>query len=174
MFFIRSQALWRDVMKRDYPAVCLALAVLATLGLIGPAAAQQLLQFHGSFEGDVTRIPVPPVVLVDIEAEGVATHLGRFTLDVPHVVDPATRTGVGLYKFRTANGDRLTAQFTGQATPIAGTDFLFIEEDATITGGTGRFAGATGSFIFHRLFDTAEGTTVGFFDGTISRRAGGN
>jgi hypothetical protein len=160
-------------MKRDYPAVCLALAVLATLGLTGPAAAQQPLPFHGSFEGDVTRIPVPPVVLVDIEAEGVATHLGRFTLDVPHIVDPVTRMGVGFYNFTAANGDTLTAHFTGQATPM-GTNYLYIKEAATITGGTGRFAGANGNFIAHRLFDTVEGTTVGFFDGTISRRAGGN
>ena len=67
--------------------------------------------------------------------------------------------------FTAANGDMLTAQFTGQATPIVG--FY------AITGGTGRFAGATGSFIVHRLFDTVEGTTVGFFDGTVSLRAGG-
>jgi hypothetical protein len=160
-------------MRRDYPAVCLALAVLATLGLTGPAAAQQPLPFHGSFEGDVTRIPTPPVVLVVIEASGVATHLGRFTLDVPHVVEPATRKGVGLYMFTAANGDMLTAQFKGQATPIVGTNFLYIEEAATITGGTGRFAGAKGDFIAHRLFDTVGGITIGFFDGTISLHAGG-
>ena len=109
-------------------------------------------------------------MLVDVEATGVATRLGRFTLDVPHVVNPATSQAAGLYKFVAANGDRLTAQFTGQGTFIPGTDFLFIEETATITGGTGRFAGATGSFVVQRLFDTAEGTTFGFFDGTISRR----
>jgi hypothetical protein len=103
----------------------------------------------------------------------VATHLGRFTLDVPHVVDPATRTGVGLYIFTAANGDMLIAQFTGQATPIVGTDLLYIVEAATITGGTGRFDGASGDFTAHRLFDTVEGTTVGDFDGSICLRAGG-
>jgi hypothetical protein len=150
-------------MKRYRLVAGLALAIVA-----GPAAAQQPVPFRGSLEGDVTRLPVPPVVLVDVEATGLATHLGRFTLDVPHVVDPATSQAAGLYKFVAANGDKLTARFTGQATFIPGTSFLVIEEAATITGGTGRFAGATGSFVVHRLFDTAEGTTIGSFDGTIS------
>ena len=46
--------------------------------------------------------------------------------------------------------------------------FLYIVETATITGGTGRFAGATGSFVCERLYDIAGGTTIGSFDGTIS------
>jgi len=160
-------------MRSNNPAVGIPLALLLTLGFADPVAAQHPLPVHGNFEGDVTRTPVPPVVLVDIEAEGVATRLGRFTLDVPHVVDPATRMATGLYNFRAANGARLTAEFTGLATPIPGTNFLFIEEIATITGGTGRFAGATGSFIVQRLFDTVAGTTIGSFDGTIIRAAGG-
>ena len=157
-------------MKRHSLAASLVLAVLATLGVAGPAAAQHPVPFRGTLEGDVTRLPAPPVVLVDIEATGVATHLGRFTLDVPHEVNPATSQAVGLYKFVAANGDELTAQFTGQGTFIAGTDFLYIEEIATITGGTGRFAGATGSFTGERLYDTIAGTTIGSFEGTISSR----
>ena len=106
---------------------------------------------------------------MDIAAEGQATHLGRFELDVPHLVDPATRTAVGEYRFTAANGDTLTADFTGQSTPVPGTTLLYIEEQATITGGTGRFAQATGSFKVYRLFDTATGVTVGDFEGSIAR-----
>jgi hypothetical protein len=157
-------------MKRYRLATGLALAVLATLGVADPAAAQHPVPFRGSLEGDVTRQPAPPVVLVDVVATGAATHLGRFTLDVPHEVNPATSQAAGLYKFVAANGDELTAEFTGQGTFIAGTDLLYIEETATIAGGTGRFAGATGAFVVHRLFNTAEGTTFGSFEGTISRR----
>jgi hypothetical protein len=49
-----------------------------------------------------------------------------------------------------------------------------IVEGATITGGTGRFAGATGSFTVVRLYDPVAGTTVGSFEGAISVPAGGN
>ena len=47
---------------------------------------------------------------------------------------------------------------------------LYIVETAIITGGTGRFAGATGSFTVERLFDTVAGTITGSFEGTISSR----
>jgi hypothetical protein len=118
--------------------------------------------------GDVTRTPDPPFVLVDVEATGNAIHLGGFTLDIPHIVDPATRTAVGSYQFTAANGDTVYAEFTGVATPTEILGVLYIEETATITGGTGRFAGATGSFTAERWYDTAAGTTVGNFEGTIS------
>ena len=130
-------------MKRFSSAAGLALATLVVLGLAGPVAAGEQVPFKGSFEGDVTVTPLaPPFLQADVEAMGKATHLGRFTLDIPHVVNRANGTAVGSYVFTAANGDTLTANFTGTATPIGG-GVLYIEETATITGGTGRFAGAT-------------------------------
>jgi hypothetical protein len=156
-------------MKRLSSAASLALALLAVVGLAGPVPAGEQVPFKGSFEGDVTSIPLaPPFAMVDVEAAGEATHLGKFTLDIPHVVDRATRTAVGTYEFTAANGDKVYAEFTGLATPTAIPGVLYIEETATITGGTGRFAGATGSFTSERLYDTIEGTTTGSFEGTIS------
>ena len=72
-----------------------------------------------------------------------------------------------------ANGDTLTATFAGAAMPTADPTVLAIEEHATITGGTGRFAGATGSFTTERLYDTVAGTTIGYFEGTISSPGAG-
>jgi hypothetical protein len=155
-------------MKRSSSAASLALAVVAVLGLADPVAAGEQVPFKGRLEGDVTRTLVPPLVLVDVDATGNATHLGRFTLDIPHVVDTATRTAVGYYQFTAANGDTVYAEFTGVATPTEIPGVLYIEETATITGGTGRFAGATGGFTAERWYDTAAGTTVGYFEGTIS------
>ena len=156
-------------MKRFSSAAGLALATLVVLGLAGPVAAGEQVPFKGSFEGDVTVTPLaPPFLQADVEAMGKATHLGRFTLDIPHVVNRANGTAVGSYEFTAANGDTLYAIFTGTATPTATPGVLYIEETATITGGTGRFAGATGSFTVERLFDTVDGTTEGSFVGTIS------
>jgi hypothetical protein len=160
-------------MKRYSSAASLALAVLAVVGLAGPMPAGEQVPFKGSFEGDVTVTPLSPEfdsVLVD--ATGNATELGLFTLAIPHVVDHATRTAIGSYEFTAANGDTLTADFTGTATPTATPGVLYIEETATITGGTGRFAGAAGSFTTERLFDRIAGTTVGSFKGTISSPGG--
>src|SRR5207253_4030549 len=138
----------------------LALATLVVLGLAGPAAADEQTPFKGGFEGDVTHTPlIPPFDSVLVEAAGEATHLGRFTLDIPHVVNRANRTAIGTYEFTAANGDTLTADFTGLATPTATPGVLYIVESATITGGTGRFAGATGSFTTERWLDTINLTT---------------
>ena len=155
-------------MKRFRFAAGLALAVVVVLGLGGPAAAAEQVPFGGKLEGDVTLTPAPPLLLEDIEAMGIATQLGHFMLDVRLVVDPATRTAVGVYEFTAANGDTLYAEFTGLATPTEIPGVLYIEETAVITGGTGRFAGATGSFIAKRLSDPIAGMTVGSFDGTIT------
>jgi hypothetical protein len=83
-------------------------------------------------------------------------------------VDVRTRTASGTYEFTAANGDKVYATFTGLATPTATPGVLYIEETATITGGTGRFADTTGSFSVERWYDTVAGTTIGSFEGTIS------
>ena len=146
-----------------------ALAVVAVLGLAGPTLAGDQVPFKGSLEGDVTITPLaPPFVSVLVEATGNATHLGKFTLEVPHVVNRANLTAIGSYEFTAANGDTVFAEFTGIATPTSVPGVLYIEETATITGGTGRFAGATGSFLSERWFDTVNLTTSGSFEGTIS------
>jgi hypothetical protein len=120
-------------------------------------------------DGDVTVTPVaPPVFAVLVDGTGNAAHLGQFTVSVPHLVDRSTRIAAGTYEFTAANGDTLTADFTGVSAPSDVPGVLYIVETATITGGTGRFAGATGSFTVERLYDTAAGTTTGSFSGTVS------
>jgi hypothetical protein len=85
-------------------------------------------------------------------------------MELPHTVNFATSSAQGTCTLVAANGDVLIADFTGQAQvgPI-----VSIVEHATITGGTGRFAGAIGSFTIERVFDPAAGTTNGSFQGTI-------
>ena len=160
-------------MKRCSFAASLMLAVLGVLRLAHPAAAGEQVPFKGSFEGDVTVEPLtPPFVEVDVDADGNATHLGRFELDIPHEVNRANGTAVGSYEFTAANGDALFADFTGHSTPTETPGVLYIVEVATITGGTGRFEGATGSFTCERYFDMNTDETYGSFEGTISHAKG--
>lgn len=135
-------------------------------GLAPASRAAQSVPFKGNLEGTQTVTPLqPPLAMVEGQATGNATHLGRFTVEFPHTVNFATARGEGTFTFTAANGDMLTADFTGaaQAGPITS-----IVEEAVITGGTGRFAGATGSFTVRRFFDRSAGTTTGWFDGAIS------
>jgi hypothetical protein len=148
------------------------MAGVMVLGLAGPAAAQSQVPFRGSLEATVVVTPLdPPFASVAVEGSGTATELGRFTVAIPHQVNQATRVIVGLYVFTAANGDTLNAAFTGQATLIA-PGVLSVAETATITGGTGRFAGATGSFTGKRVVNLATRVTTGSFQGTVSSVGG--
>lgn len=133
----------------------------------GLAATSADLPFKGSLEGTVTVTPLEaPMANVFIAGSGTATHLGRFTVEIPHLVNFATAIGAGTFTFTAANGDQLTGDFTGAAD--TSTPVFSIVEQATITGGTGRFAHATGGFVARRLYDPAAGTTTGSFEGTIT------
>jgi hypothetical protein len=105
---------------------------------------------------------------ISFEGTGNATQLGRFTVEIRIALNTTDRTLTGTYKFTAANGDTLTASFTGQSpltppgVPQTGVD------TATITGGTGRFASASGNFTAERAVDLATGLTTASFEGTIS------
>jgi hypothetical protein len=139
----------------------------------GVRANDQAVPFKGRLEGTATITPgTPPFLSVSIEGTGNVTHLGRSTVEIPHVVNTTNRTSIGTYAFTAANGDTLTAGFTGQATVMA-PGVLSIVETATITGGTGRFADATGKFTVERVFNQVTGLTTGSLEGTISSTGAG-
>lgn len=147
-------------------AVVIALGL--ALSLVGPVSAGDQVPFRGSMSGTATVTPInPPIVSVLLETSGTATQLGRFTLEAPHVVNQATLTAQGTYVFRAADGSTLTANLSGSASMVA-PGVLAIAETGTITGGTGRFADATGSFSTNRTFFPATGQTHGSFGGWIS------
>jgi len=155
-------------MKRHSFAASLALAVLAVLGLTGPAAAQVQVPFKGSLAGvDITTAVKLPFVSVQVTATGNATQLGQFTFTELDTVDTRTRIGTGTFLFTAANGDTVFGTVAGQA-KLTAPNVLTIVENAMITGGTGRFAGATGSFSMTRLKNTVTGATTASFRGTIS------
>ena len=156
-------------MTRHISAAGFALGVLTLLVFAAPVAARDQVPFKGRLDGVSTVAPLtPPFVSVNIEGGGHATHLGQFEVSIPHVANRSNGTAVGTYVFTAANGDTLTADFTSQSTPTDVPGVISVEVTATITGGTGRFAGATGSFVGDRLADTVHGVVTESFDGTIS------
>jgi hypothetical protein len=155
-------------MRYRSSTVSLALAVLAVLGLAIPVTAAKEVPFKGSFQAVETSEVQFPTVFVEASGLGHATKLGRFTMNYESVINLPTLTGIGSAHFIAANGDSLVTEVHGVASPTEDPDFLFIVEAHTITGGTGRFACATGSFTLERLLDTVTGATSGSFEGTIS------
>jgi hypothetical protein len=92
-----------------------------------------------------------PVVAVVSEGEGHGTQLGRFKMVSPHTSNVFTFELEGDHLFTAANGDTLTAHFVGQLTPnIVDGNLVSVGGvvPCTITGGTGRFQYATGTYSF--------------------------
>ena len=109
--------------------------------------------------------PGTTLLVTRLEGSGIASHLGRYTAVAEFTVNFATGAGGGSITFTAANGDRLVATETGQATDANG--IADITETATITGGTGRFAGATGVLTIRRRLELATGVSRGRVEGTI-------
>ena len=109
------------------------------------AASTTAVPFKGSLEGTYAGSGEPPLVSVHLEAQGNATHLGRFTLDSPHVVNFVDFTGAGTADFTAADGDKLMTNVTGVATPEDAPGVFFIVETHTVTGGTADLRGPPGN-----------------------------
>ena len=126
------------------------------------------LPFRGSLQQtEMGELQSPTLLVITGSAEGTATHLGRYTMTFRAEIDLTTRLGESRETWVAANGDSLFTTGSGEATP---TDpgILSIAGTETITGGTGRFEGATGSFSGVRLLNEATGVSSGSFAGTIT------
>jgi hypothetical protein len=138
----------------------LAAATLgAVLAVALPAQAAEDRPFKASFDATTTSNLVTGTAATSGTAT--ASHLGSSDVTLQFQFTP---TGAGTFAFEgqgsltAANGDELFFNFTGTNT-LTPTGSLSVAL-ATITGGTGRFAAAAGSF-------TTEGVNTTVSSGSI-------
>jgi hypothetical protein len=166
--FTKGETDMRSIMKNSmYLPMA---AVLLTAALAGPAAADdKLVPFNGTLQAQESVIPgpLPGTILADGVGWGNATHLGQFTLTWKFTVNLTDGTGSGPVHFIAANGDDIFTTAAGSSVPIK-PGYFQITENHTITGGTGRFANAQGSFIVVRVLNFNAGASSGSFQGTIT------
>ena len=136
--------------------------MLLTAAFAGSQASAATVPFRGSMEG-IETAEVPGVQPAILSASGNASHIGRFTFALEAEVTPDASSAFGTVEFTAANGDKIFGEFTGVATLIA-LPIIWIEENVTITGGTGRFARITGNLTVTRFVDVTTGFTSGSFD----------
>jgi hypothetical protein len=145
------------------------MAIILTASLAVPAAAKQQVPFQGVLQGNDTDTCFSfPIVCVSTIGTGESTLLGKFSFTLELIANVATFTDAGSAHFIAANGDTIDTTFVGSAVLTDDPNVISITEIFTVTGGTGRFAGAQGSFIVERLASGATFTTSGSFDGTIT------
>jgi hypothetical protein len=134
---------------------------------IGGAAVTQArggseLPFRGALQATETV----DGALHHLVGTGEATHLGRFTLTSEFTVTTPPPTASGTAIWTAANGDQIFTTVTGQG--VVTFPVLAVVETHTITGGTGRFAGASGSIILERSINLQTFISSASITGTIS------
>jgi len=135
-----------------------------------PAIAGDTVPFKGILSGTtISSVPLDEChVLSEIVNGGNATQLGRFNGTAELILNVCDLTYVGSYVFIAANGDSISGPFTGTLTPTSIEGVFDNNELAFITGGTGRFANATGTFNLGGQIDLNTGTFSVPMQGTIS------
>ena len=162
-------------------------ATVLSAALAAPAAAQTSCAglaaecFKGTLEGeDAHRILAPgaTTVVISTTATGTGTHLGRFSLIRDITGNLTNFSDTGSARWIAANRDSIYTTVFGQAelSDVYGGS-LRVTEIHVITGGTGRFEGAQGSFtvvLFHKLEASGVAGDIethdisGSFHGTIT------
>jgi hypothetical protein len=141
----------------------------------------KLVPFHGSLAGTSEIQVAPPRLFIAGTGAGHATHLGatdwtfnevvtlgQVVTGCPTLGTTASYTGT----LTAANGDTITVVGSGTGCPTSPTTATIVDV-FTVTGGSGRFEGATGNFASVTFVDQPTKSFVLTFDGALST-VGGN
>lgn len=144
-----------------------ALTVMVAAPVQALAGAQ--VPFKGADAGGFTFPAAcgPTSLVVDIGGVGNATQVGRYAYEALECFDTDTLLYSGVFTLRAANGDTLSGTYSGEVVEIVGSVGRY-EQDAVVTGGTGRFSGADGGFHVSGEADLASGEYTQELSGAIS------
>lgn len=155
----------------------LACRIALAAGMMSGAtvAAAAALPFSATFAGESSIVevldPGVPIVRVQTTASGSGV-LGIVGYRSTDVVNFATGVGTGTNRFIEDDGDELWGSFTVQLVPTADPATFDLIGDMVFTGGTGSFAGATGTggFTGRGTFDSPTHALTHFdFTGRLAR-----
>jgi hypothetical protein len=132
----------------------LAVALLMTLAMLVPAAAGSSDRpFKGVIVGGGTAVPdatCPLGIRTVMWGTGEVAHLGLTEMTASHCSpDWGAPILGGVQTFVAANGDKLEMTYTATVEPFVPEEGAIMvgPGDTVITGGTGRFADASGEFV---------------------------
>jgi hypothetical protein len=154
--------------------ISLMTAIFLTVALVSSAVEAGVITINGTFAGSESVAPFPnPAegIFVNGSVTSTDTMLGPFTLFYSLPVDfafantpPGNAGGSRLIVGDAANGDSILACFLGTNAGLCANGDLRHVDPWTIIGGTGRYAGAMGSFTTDQCSNFV---TSGTISGTI-------
>ena len=154
------------------PFLTLLLVTVTLLAFVPQSTrAGDQVPFRAAFGTEVEIEFVYPFFYISVTGQGNASHLGATSAVTDNqVVNVETGSATATYTLTGANGDTVVLEMVFQTTFLPNNAVTF-EGDYTVTGGTGRFYGATGSGdLVGSAVVTGPNTGVGSFSvaGTIS------
>src|SRR5579871_5585190 len=149
-----------------------ALVGILSLTLVTAAVAADQVPFKGNLS--LLNVPAPNnegcpggAVRFDVTGGGYMTHMGAVTLLESVCLNPVDGTFTAQFTLSAANGDTVSATAAGYTVPTSQITFI-VHGQWAVTGGTGRFTGATGSGSAIGPINLATGDGTHHLDGTIS------
>ena len=125
------------------------------------------IPFNGTMQSNETYSTAFYTLFVTAKGSGEANELDPFTASYEmeaNLLDMSVHESISLIG---KNGDSLQASAVGQAVEDRTPGMFKIIEIYTITGGTGRFANASGTFTLNRLLSRDVGIASSTFEGYI-------
>ena len=153
--------------------ILIGLLALAALTLPMQAAAAGEVPLNGSETGTFQILGSCEAsgIVIDVTGTGHATQIGKYSIHYRECFVPATgAVTAGSFTLTAANGDIVFGTYVGQAVPEGDSSVRF-EDPGVITGGTGRFAGATGTLDQSGVANLASGDYSANISGSISNLA---
>ena len=157
--------------------ISLMTAIFLTVALVSSAVEAGVIRISGTIAGSESDAPFPDPAegfYVNGSVTSTDTQLGPFTLFYSVPVDfaflgtpPGNAGGSRLIVGDAANGDSILACCLGINSGSCANGDLHTVSRGTIVGGTGRYAGARGSYTLDRCVNFATGETSGTISGTI-------
>ena len=157
--------------------ISLMAAIFLTVALVSSAVEAGVIRINGTIAGSESDVPFPDPAegfYVNGSVTSTDTELGPFTqfysapLDFAFLgLTPESNGASRLIVGDAANGDSILTYDLGNNPGSCANGDLHIVETATIIGGTGRYAGARGSYTLDRCVNAATGETSGTISGTI-------
>jgi len=145
---------------------------LAAFALTSSSFKKEIRQSRVEKTGHLKKpVPFKGRLSVSLEAggtsgTGIGSHIGSFEYTSVDFFDEFFNvTGTGT--ITAANGDKIFTSFSGYLEPLANS-LLGVTIENAITGGTGRFQGASGSFTSTGTANPVSGAASTTFKGTIS------
>jgi hypothetical protein len=157
--------------------ISLMTAIFLTVALVSSAVEAGVIPINGTIAGSESYAPFPNPAegfYVNGSVTSTDTALGPFTLfyslpvDFAFVGTPLGAPGASLLVVGdAANGDSILTCFLGINRGSCANGDLHVVDPFTIIGGTGRYAGARGSFTTDQCVNLVTGETSGTISGTI-------